>query len=246
MPSSDSSDGDDNVRPTPRGRDGEEIDDDEEQPEIDEDNDDTETVGETKQSAISVLKKPATPTRAIARTDDDKDKQLAEQASAMAEMMKKLERMKQEMRDAKEKAKSDPPSTATPWWADHKDFPAEWLDLLPCTINPQINEESRDDEEMARVRRETKIFFASLIEGGWCFPGEPQGSFCYVPSEVLIKLMEFARAAPHLLPWNAMDVDRKVIFIALLSLFLMLLAYFYVLTYFPCAALHSIQPCAHP
>ena len=64
-------------------------------------------------------------------------------------------------------------------------------------------------QEMTRVRKETAIFFESLIAGGWCHPADPNGRYWLMPCEVIIQLMRYARSGPFFLPWNANDCEDK-------------------------------------
>ena len=98
----------------------------------------------------------------------------------------------------------------TPFWYDHKDFPPEMKNIPGCTTHPKINMRGDDNAEEARVRIETEKLWNELEAGDWYFPEESAGSFCNMPAEVLIQILRFARSPEHALPWNAMDLHKKV------------------------------------
>ena len=104
----------------------------------------------------------------------------------------------------------DPVAKDDVWWAHHPEFPEAFKNLPRCTVNPVMNGHARDSPEEARVRRATSLYYRHLGQAHMSLPEEPNGAFHQVPSELLIKMMTHARAAPYNLPWNAWDVDARV------------------------------------
>jgi hypothetical protein len=158
-----------------------------------------ETVRDTIAKRDEMIQNQLEELRELKNKAADTERELIEARKAVAKTKREL-------------AKEDEPIEMM-WWELHPNFPTEFKNLPPSTYNPKINEEKSDDEEMARVRRETKIFLGSLVSGGWFHPGQIEGAFHKVPSEVLMKLLHFARSDPHKLPWNPADLDRKVTFL---------------------------------
>ena len=96
------------------------------------------------------------------------------------------------------------------WWAEHPDFPQEYIGLPSCPVNPPVNTSLSDSDEQKRVRAMTKAFWKDITFSEHFYPMEPEGSFDKVPSEIFIRLLTFAREEPYNLPWNAKDLNDKV------------------------------------
>jgi hypothetical protein len=130
--------------------------------------------------------------------------------ATMEELRAYIAAMQKQKAAESEQVEEEEEDPDLPWWAEHADFPDEWRLLPPCEINPKINQQINDGEAEERVRLSTALLWKDLENNGWYFPKEKAGAYCNMPSEVFIKILRFARSPEIMLPWNAMDLDKKV------------------------------------